>query len=197
MEDLNENEIYSKDFSIFDSVIERYYDQRFITNDQLKVIPPGQDHYVYQHHNGICIIGLAPNHFIFHSNEVKILQVDFNVGKQDRGANQVHGKKKKGGIQLGPSTILCRVNISYKKLITEEPEENNIINQDDMSEEPPLKKIKENEIISNEDNKTEQTVEEWINIYSCVKGSLLQPNLKLLTEPQLLLRKVRYTFFLN
>ncbi|KAF8030370.1 hypothetical protein BT93_E2724 [Corymbia citriodora subsp. variegata] len=69
---------------------------------------PGHDHYVYRHPNGLCVVGLAPTHVAFR-DEGGVTGVDFNVGKSDRSAIKVTGKRKKNAQHFESNTMLCKV----------------------------------------------------------------------------------------
>ncbi|KAL3641016.1 hypothetical protein CASFOL_015984 [Castilleja foliolosa] len=69
---------------------------------------PGHDQYVHRHANGLCVIGLAPNHVAF-KDKGGITSVDFNVGKSDRSGLKVTGKRKKNAQHFEPNSALCKV----------------------------------------------------------------------------------------
>ncbi|XP_030521892.1 protein Abitram [Rhodamnia argentea] len=69
---------------------------------------PGHDQYVYRHPNGLCVVGLAPTHVAFR-DEGGVMGVDFNVGKSDRSAIKVTGKRKKNAQHFESNTMLCKV----------------------------------------------------------------------------------------
>lgn len=69
---------------------------------------PGHDQYVYRHPNGLCVVGLARTHVAFR-DEGGVTGVDFNVGKSDRSAIKVTGKRKKNAQHFESNTILCKV----------------------------------------------------------------------------------------
>ncbi|KAI6690842.1 hypothetical protein NL676_027670 [Syzygium grande] len=69
---------------------------------------PGHDQYVYRHPNGLCVVGLAPTHVAFR-DEGGVTGVDFNVGKSDRSAIKVTGKRKKNAQHLESNSMLCKV----------------------------------------------------------------------------------------
>ncbi|XVF35921.1 hypothetical protein REPUB_Repub19eG0013500 [Reevesia pubescens] len=76
---------------------------------------PGNDHYVYRHANGLCVVGLAQTHVAF-KDKGGITAVDFNVGKSDRSGMKVTGKRKKNAQHFESNTALCKVctsNDSY------------------------------------------------------------------------------------
>lgn len=67
--------------------------------------------YVYQHRNGLCVVGVGPGHPIL---ERIVLSVDFKVGPggSDRSQVKVSGKKKSGAVLLRPADELCIVRCS-------------------------------------------------------------------------------------
>ncbi|XP_010266032.1 PREDICTED: protein Simiate [Nelumbo nucifera] len=71
-------------------------------------IKPGHDQYVYRHANGLCVIGLAPTHVAL-KEEGGVTAIDFNVGKSDRSAIKVTGKRKKNAQHFEPNSALCKV----------------------------------------------------------------------------------------
>merc|ERR1712232_1228090 len=130
------------------SVVKRYYSSFYATSEQIKEIEGEEEFCVHQHHNGLCVLTLGPNHPII-KDDLKVLRVDFNVGNADRSKNSVRGKKKKGGLQLQPQSILCR-------------------------------------IYTDEQHSTSE--KNW-NMYACIKGTLIEPNLSLLEHPELVQQK--------
>ncbi|XP_057974826.1 uncharacterized protein LOC131162398 [Malania oleifera] len=70
-------------------------------------IKPGHDQYVYRHANGLCVIGLASTHVAL--KDKGVTTVDFNVGKSDRSAIKVTGKRKKNAQHFEPNSALCKV----------------------------------------------------------------------------------------
>lgn len=87
----------------------------FVTYFALDFTKPAHDQYIYRHANGLCVIGLAPSHIAF-KDEGGITSVDFNVGKSDRTAVKVSGKRKKNAQHFESNTALCKVstkNYSY------------------------------------------------------------------------------------
>lgn len=68
-----------------------------------------EDHNIFIHSNGICLVGIAESHPVF---EKEIVNVNFNIGNVDRSQNAVKGKAKKGGMILQESTNLCKVECS-------------------------------------------------------------------------------------
>ncbi|KAI4366290.1 hypothetical protein MLD38_022183 [Melastoma candidum] len=72
---------------------------------------PSHDHYIYRHPNGLCVVGLAPGHAALR-DEGGVKGVDFNVGKSDRSAIKVTGKRKKNAQHFEANTMLCKVSTS-------------------------------------------------------------------------------------
>lgn len=68
-----------------------------------------EDHDVFVHSNGICLVGIAATHPAFGK---EILAVDFDIGNVDRSQNVVKGKSKKGGMILQEGTTLCKIQCS-------------------------------------------------------------------------------------
>jgi hypothetical protein len=84
----NENMLKEKPLKNF---IEREFISYFRININEKEY---EDQYIYQHVNGLTIIGIAPYHPILHkSKEINILKIDFNIS-QNLLQNKVKGKKK-------------------------------------------------------------------------------------------------------
>jgi len=148
------------------SVVKRYYSSFYATSEQIKEIEGEEEFCVHQHHNGLCVLTLGPNHPII-KDDLKVLRVDFNVGNADRSKNSVRGKKKKGGLQLQPQSILCRI-------YTDETTSSDV---------PPAK-------IQKTDEQHSTSEKNW-NMYACIKGTLIEPNLSLLEHPELVQQKVR------
>ena len=75
-----------------------------------------EDQYVYQHKNGLCVVGVAAHHPLLGASSSggrTVTQVDYNVGRdRDRNKLQVSGKKKAGAVLVRPDTELCRVSCS-------------------------------------------------------------------------------------
>lgn len=148
-------------------MVERYYDVYAATKEQVPELTDGEEMNIYQHHNGLCILCLGPSHPI-RAKGMKITKVDFDVGGQDRSQNAVKGKRKKGGIQMHPNSVVCKVT---------------------TEEENPAKKQKiqlEEESNTPEDGPAPRV---W-TIRACVKGSLVEPNLSLVDNCKLLEEKV-------
>jgi hypothetical protein len=73
--------------------VERDYTRYFAVDQQGD---EGNDHFVFQHFNTLCVVGLAPSHAAL-SNGRRIVQVDFEVGgNKDKCSKKVTGKKKQG-----------------------------------------------------------------------------------------------------
>jgi len=77
------------------SVVKRYFIQRFAIAVPHPAGNTQEAHeYVYQHTNGICIVGLAPKHPALREGR-SIVKVDYNISKRSRLDNKVYGKQKK------------------------------------------------------------------------------------------------------
>jgi hypothetical protein len=73
--------------------VERDYTRYFAVDQQGD---EGNDHFVFQHFNTLCVVGLAPSHAAL-SNGRRIVEVDFEVGgNKDKCSKKVTGKKKQG-----------------------------------------------------------------------------------------------------
>ncbi|XP_051139127.1 uncharacterized protein LOC127256935 [Andrographis paniculata] len=83
-------------------------ESNFLTFFVTDFMKPGHDQYVRRHANGLCVIGLAPSHVAF-KDKGGITSVDFNVGKSDRSAIKVTGKRKKNAQNFESNTALCKV----------------------------------------------------------------------------------------
>jgi len=88
------------------SVIERYYHQYFITDVTGR---KGEDQYLNQHTNGLCIVGIAPTHPIV-TKELQIKEIHFSYFG-DPLKNKVIGKYKKGGTFLSRDLPFCDVTL--------------------------------------------------------------------------------------
>ena len=159
------------------SVVQRYYSVHVATPREVVELKGEDELYVYQHHNGLCLLTLGSGHPI-RKRGLRVTRVDFNVGGSDRSKNAVRGKKKKGGLQVHPGTVICKVFTAReppaKRLRVEVPEP--------LSEEAP-QGVEE----------SPEGDEEWI-IRACVKGFLLEPNSSLSRDPRLLEKKVTSSF---
>ncbi|CCI41217.1 unnamed protein product [Albugo candida] len=82
------------------TMVERYYTQLFALNVMGN---ESHDISIQMHSNRLCMTTLAPSHPVFQET---ILSVDFGEKLKE---NKVNGKKKKGGLFLIPTTILCRI----------------------------------------------------------------------------------------
>jgi hypothetical protein len=71
----------------------------------------GNDHVVYKHPNGLCVVCLAPRHPLLALDEAALAAhtVDFDVGSASRLKAQVSGKKKTGAALVQADTVLCHV----------------------------------------------------------------------------------------
>ena len=178
------------------SVVGRYYYAKFATSEQIPQIKKDEDQYVYQHHNGLCIVGLAPSHPIFQLN-LTIDHIDFQIGDKDRSQTKVRGKKKKGGDMVHPDTVICRiftVNPEYVENKMEETKNENEA-QSEIVETVilPAKRVLENPETEGQDKKKQKTenvgLKEW-SVRACIRGSMIEPNKSLMTNPNLLKDKV-------
>ncbi|BFI25292.1 hypothetical protein MPTK2_1g19740 [Marchantia polymorpha subsp. ruderalis] len=66
------------------------------------------DQYVFRHHNGLCVIGLASTHAAF-MIDTELTGVDYNVGKTSRAEIKAVGKRKKNAQVLESNSVLCKV----------------------------------------------------------------------------------------
>lgn len=93
------------------SVVDRYFTRYYL----LKNEKAEEVHSILFHSNRICLVGLAPDHIAFKKG---IKSVNFNVGNVDRSLNQVSGKRKKGAMNLQPTSTLaiveCNDGTEYK-----------------------------------------------------------------------------------
>lgn len=95
-----------EEFSVFQSVTERYYTPRFCVDGGGK---KGEDHCVLFHSNRICLITLALSHPILKEKK-EIRKIDFQVSDNiDRLKNKVSGKGKHGAQFLQPDSPLCYI----------------------------------------------------------------------------------------
>eukprot|EP01113_Clastostelium_recurvatum_P041271 TRINITY_DN6529_c0_g1_i1.p1 TRINITY_DN6529_c0_g1~~TRINITY_DN6529_c0_g1_i1.p1 ORF type:complete len:201 (-),score=31.12 TRINITY_DN6529_c0_g1_i1:192-770(-) len=93
------------------SLIERYYEEAFFES------PCGEDQYVNQHTNGICVVGVAPGHPII-AEKKRVKKVNFDITNKSRLDNKVVGKGKKGGLWLDADTPLCTIECDDGSLYT-------------------------------------------------------------------------------
>ncbi|KAJ8711752.1 hypothetical protein PYW08_008706 [Mythimna loreyi] len=92
------------DLNNFKTFTDRYFSKRYITDvDGIK----NNDIMIMFHSNRIALLSLAPSHFFFSKNEE--YKVNYTVGKVDRLKNSVRGKSKRGGQQLSPKSIICKI----------------------------------------------------------------------------------------
>ena len=74
--------------------------------------PDGLDQYIFQHYNGLCVIGLAEGHPACRADAAASLTVDFSAGgKNVVTENHVTGKRKKGGISFTADSVVCTVTV--------------------------------------------------------------------------------------
>ncbi|GBG59745.1 hypothetical protein CBR_g54848 [Chara braunii] len=66
----------------------------------------------------LCIIGLAPSHFVFRDESKEIKSIDFNVGKGNRQEFKPSGKGKKDARFLMPNSGLCKLVFSNESFKT-------------------------------------------------------------------------------
>ena len=98
---------------LFGSIIDRYYTQLFGVD-----LPGGNekhDVYVNMHSNKVCVVGLAPSHFLL-KNKATIKRVSFDVEvngrRRDLSKMVISGKKKHGAFKLQANSILAEVEDS-------------------------------------------------------------------------------------
>lgn len=100
--------------SEYPSIVDRYFTRFYLPKKTLET-NENEDHIVLIHSNRLCLIGLAKSHVAFTKG---IKSISYNIGNCDRSQNQVKGKKKKGGMNLQPSTaiaiVTCKDNSEYK-----------------------------------------------------------------------------------
>eukprot|EP01112_Ceratiomyxa_fruticulosa_P013929 TRINITY_DN394_c0_g2_i3.p1 TRINITY_DN394_c0_g2~~TRINITY_DN394_c0_g2_i3.p1 ORF type:complete len:172 (-),score=41.16 TRINITY_DN394_c0_g2_i3:53-568(-) len=89
------------------SVVERYYEEYFFTNDG------GEDQFVNQHSNGMCVVGVAPGHPLLKDKKT-VTGMYYGTAKL---RNKVAGKSKKGGMWVEPETTLCVVGTNDSRYI--------------------------------------------------------------------------------
>jgi len=95
-----------EEFSVLQSVAQRYYTPRFCVDGGGK---EGEDHCVLFHSNRICLITLALSHPILREKK-EIHKIDFQVSANiDRLKNKVSGKGKHGAQFLHPNSPLCYI----------------------------------------------------------------------------------------
>lgn len=87
------------------SFIDNFFTQFILTNKGTHH-ELNENHKIFMHSNGICLIGLDKSH---PAASKKIESVDFNIGNVNRSLNEVVGKSKKGGMILQENTTICRV----------------------------------------------------------------------------------------
>lgn len=121
------------------SVTQRYFTKHFFVGKL-----PDEDQCVLRHSNGLCVVCLSPRHQLVTRFGMDIETVDFHSGSTDRIANTLSGKRKKGGQQLQPQSILSVITCADGKRF---------------------------------------------NVKSCVKGTLLEVNERLISNKHLLVSK--------
>lgn len=98
----------------YPSIVDRYFTRFYLPKKSLET-NENEDHIVLFHSNRLCLIGLAKSHVAFTKG---IKSISYNIGNCDRSQNQVKGKKKKGGMNLQPSTaiaiVTCKDDSEYK-----------------------------------------------------------------------------------
>jgi glycine cleavage system H lipoate-binding protein len=86
------------------------FDKRYVV-----AAPDGLDQYIYQHYNGLCVIGLAEGHPVCHGAASDTV-VDFSAGgKNVVTENHVTGKRKKGGISFTGDSVVCTVTVGEQQ----------------------------------------------------------------------------------
>nr|CCA16498.1 conserved hypothetical protein [Albugo laibachii Nc14] len=89
------------------TIVERYYTELFALNVMGN---ESEDISIQMHSNRLCVTTLAPSHPVFQES---IISVEFGEKLKE---NKVNGKKKKGGLFLIPTTILCRIRCQSGRL---------------------------------------------------------------------------------
>eukprot|EP01138_Halocafeteria_seosinensis_P002086 gb/GECG01002135.1/.p1 GENE.gb/GECG01002135.1/~~gb/GECG01002135.1/.p1 ORF type:complete len:279 (+),score=30.36 gb/GECG01002135.1/:1-837(+) len=89
----------------FGSLTERYY-ARMIGKDCSDV--QGNDVYVFQHSNKLCLIGLARKHPMLAQNKT-VVAVKPSEATQQAISSAVSGKKKKDGLAVKHTQEMCRI----------------------------------------------------------------------------------------
>mmetsp|Transcript_45748 Transcript_45748/g.106897 ORF Transcript_45748/g.106897 Transcript_45748/m.106897 type:complete len:253 (-) Transcript_45748:2033-2791(-) len=64
---------------------------------------------VYNHSNGVVLVGLAPSHPALQGTR-RVVAVRFDGGKRDVSKSEVKGKRKRGGMFMGAHDRLCDVD---------------------------------------------------------------------------------------
>eukprot|EP01088_Endostelium_zonatum_P020131 TRINITY_DN726_c0_g1_i1.p1 TRINITY_DN726_c0_g1~~TRINITY_DN726_c0_g1_i1.p1 ORF type:complete len:218 (-),score=42.22 TRINITY_DN726_c0_g1_i1:723-1376(-) len=86
-------------------VIGRYYTKHYAIDFN----GAGNDQYVFQHTNYLCVIGLAPTHPIVKERK-KVVSINWAPGRgKDHSQIKLHGKRKRGAVRLDPNSKLCEV----------------------------------------------------------------------------------------
>lgn len=97
----------------FPCVVDRYY-TKFYHHKESET-GENEDHIVLFHSNRLILVGLAKSHIAFSKG---VVSIDYNIGSSDRSLNHVTGKRKKGGMNLQPTTALalikCKDGSEYK-----------------------------------------------------------------------------------
>lgn len=88
------------------SFIDKFFSQFILTNNKGTSCESNENHILFMHSNGICLIGLDKSH---PAASKQIESIDFNIGNVNRSLNEVIGKSKKGGMILQENTTICRV----------------------------------------------------------------------------------------
>eukprot|EP00727_Mastigamoeba_balamuthi_P011153 m51a1_g6660 putative protein fam206a-like (184) ;mRNA; f:161254-161888 len=87
----------------FPSFVQRYTSQYYCLSEEEG---QRQDQYVYQHHNKLLLVGVAPTHAMLAAASGGVTRVEFAASAANR---VIHGKRKTGGLWLEPRTAICEV----------------------------------------------------------------------------------------
>lgn len=97
----------------YPSVVDRYFTKFYHRKES--ETGENEDHIVLFHSNRLILVGLAKSHVAFSKG---IESIDYNIGNSDRSLNHVSGKRKRGGMNLQPTTTLanikCKDGSEYK-----------------------------------------------------------------------------------
>lgn len=154
-------------FTHGDGQIERYYTELFSCDVMNRAM---EDQYVHMHSNRLCVVGVAASHPMM-ADEID--SVEFSSAVTE---SKVTGKKKKGGHFLLPDTVLCHVKCKSGKAYA--------LRRYRMCEDGTLCSAREAPPFSHARSLV-------CGGGSCIRGSLIEVNERLLTRPQLLQEKVR------
>lgn len=80
---------------------------------------PYNDHFLYRHANGLCIVGLAPGHAIFREDSGGgVGEVEFTLGSRKKPFVQVTGKFKRNALHMDPASQLAQVKLTDGRTFT-------------------------------------------------------------------------------